>query len=199
MGVGWTVPSIALTRADLVPREALQAWISHLDLPTYLFSSKAELGKEQLLSGLSALLAEKRKGKGKKEETLTVALLGLPNVGKTSVLNTLLGREQFKTAPAVPTASQAKSPAPTTLHPVEIDVSLPGGQTVRVIDTPGWEFVEEDDEDEEEGDEEDDEEEDEDDEKWDLLEARVAGDLLRRNLGRVDRVKDVFPLGKLAQ
>ncbi|WOO79019.1 Guanine nucleotide-binding protein-like 3 [Vanrija pseudolonga] len=185
---------LVVNKIDLVPREALQAWIAHLNLPTYLFSSKAELGKEQLLSGLSALLTEKRKGKGKKEETLTVALLGLPNVGKTSVLNTLLGREQFKTAPTVPTAAQAKTPTPTTLHPIEVDVSLPGGQTVRVIDTPGWEFVEEDDEDEDEGDDEEDEDEDEDDEKWDLLEARVAGDLLRRNLGRVDRVKDVFPL-----
>lgn len=107
-----------------------------------------------------------------------------------------------------------------------------------MIDTPGWEFVEEEDEegsacgcghehgeehdhehdhaeddedededeamdeDELEGDEdEDDEDEDELDEeeaaKWDMLEAQVAGDLLRRNLGRVDRVKDVFPLGKL--
>lgn len=59
------------------------------------------------------------------------------------------------------------------------------------------------DEDDEEGDEDEDEEIDEDEldeeeaAKWDALEAQVAGDLLRRNLGRVDRVKDVFPLGKL--
>lgn len=58
------------------------------------------------------------------------------------------------------------------------------------------------DEDDEEG-AEDDEEVDEDDldeeeaAKWDMLEAQVAGDLLRRNLGRVDRVKDVFPLSEL--
>lgn len=57
------------------------------------------------------------------------------------------------------------------------------------------------DEDEDEGEEDEEIDEDELDEeeaaKWDALEAQVAGDLLRRNLGRVDRVKDVFPLRKL--
>lgn len=62
---------------------------------------------------------------------------------------------------------------------------------MKVIDTPGWEFVEDDEEGEMEADEEG-------EKVWDELEERVAGDLLRRNLGRVDRVKDVMPLGQLA-
>ena len=62
------------------------------------------------------------------------------------------------------------------------------GSAVRVIDTPGWEYADD-------GEEEPEQNE----EKWDALEGVVAGDLLRRNLGRVDRVKDVLPLGKLVR
>lgn len=219
-------PKRTLT-SDLVPREALEAWIAALPYPSYLFSSVTGAGREELLAALGQLV------KGKKE-TPAVALLGLPNVGKTSILN-VLGNGKFKVAPTLPTANQAKTPAPTTKAPIEVQVATPAG-AIRVIDTPGWEFVEEedgedegnecgccaegheheqgnndeeeDDDDEamdeddaeEEDDEVDDGDEDELDEeeaaKWDALEAQVAGDLLRRNLGRVDRVKDVFPLGK---
>lgn len=158
----------------------------------------------------------------------------MPNVGKTSILNAL-GNGKFKIAPTLPTANQAKSPAPTTKAPIEVEVATPNG-SIRVIDTPGWEFVEEEgsecgcghehgDEHDHEHAHDDDEDEDEDDDeamdedelegdedveeidedeldeeeaaKWDMLEAQVAGDLLRRNLGRVDRVKDVFPLSEL--
>lgn len=36
----------------------------------------------------------------------------------------------------------------------------------------------------------------EDDEKWAILEGTVARDMLTRNLGRIDKVKDALPLGK---
>lgn len=115
--------------------------------------------------------------------------MGLPNVGKTSVLNTLLGSTKYTVAPSVTTAAAAKNPRPTTLKPVEVSLSVEG-KNVAVIDTPGWEFIEDD----------DDEEMDEDnidEAKWDEMEQRVVGDLLRRNVGRIDRIKDVFPLGEL--
>ena len=57
------------------------------------------------------------------------------------------------------------------------------GIKIRIIDTPGWEYVEE--EIEQNGDED----------RFDQLEERLAADVLRRNLGRVDRVKDVLPIG----
>jgi nuclear GTP-binding protein len=129
--------------------------------------------------------------------------MGLPNVGKTSVLNSLLGRAkgQYATAPIIPPAAAGKALTTTTQAPVEVAVPLGVGadaKNVRVIDTPGWEFAEEDDEEEEEEEEEDDEEEELSEEKlakYDKLEATLAGDMLRRNLGRVDKVKDAFPLG----
>lgn len=167
---------IVVNKADLVPREALEAWLGVLPYPAYIFSAREGLGREQLVEDLSKLA--KKKG-----DEFKAALVGLPNVGKSSVLNTLLGRDQARVAAPVPQSSQAKDLAPTTGQCSEYPVT----DTIRIIDTPGWEYVEESDDEEEEGDEED-------PEKWDRLEARVAGDLLRRNLGRVDRVKDVFPL-----
>lgn len=175
---------------DLVPRENLNSWVQHLPRQTYLFStnppvsdpsSSTRPGKTEFLAALSQWATEKKDG------NLTVALMGLPNTGKTSVLNTLLGSTKYGVAPLVPTAAAAKNPRPTTVKPVEVTLSVEG-RTVAVIDTPGWEFIE-DEVDEAE------EEEDMDEEKWNQMEQRVVGDLLRRNLGRVDRIKDVFPLG----
>lgn len=76
------------------------------------------------------------------------------------------------------------------MAPVELELDLGDEGKIRIIDTPGWEFAEE------EPDQEEDEVKGEGgDEKWDMMEDRIAGDLLRRNLGRIDKVKDVFPLG----
>ncbi|MGG6496907.1 UNVERIFIED_CONTAM: hypothetical protein NY603_28710, partial [Bacteroidetes bacterium 56_B9] len=77
--------------------------------------------------------------------------------------------------------------------PVEVAVTGAEGVKVHVIDTPGWEPAPED------MDEEEEEDEDEDGElteaqvaKFDRMEATLAGDLLRRNIGRIDKIKDVF-------
>lgn len=181
---------LVVNKADLVPREALEGWLKALDVPAYIVSAKQGLGCAELAEALAAA------AKGKKDE-FKVALLGLPNVGKSAVANALLGADKFKVRPEA-LANASKHPAPTTIACGEAE--LPSG--VRVIDTPGWEYVEEEDSDDEddeddEGDakmDDSDDEDDEDEGKWDALEARVAGDLLRRNLGRVDKVKDVFPL-----
>jgi nuclear GTP-binding protein len=183
---------LVINKADLVPREALEGWLKALDLPAYVVSAKEGWGCAELLEALS--------GAAKKKDEFKVALLGLPNVGKSAVANALLGADKFKVRPDTLTSS-SKHPVPTTVACAEAE--LPSG--VRVIDTPGWEYVEEESDEEDEDEDEDGDaemESDEEDEekaeaaaaKWDALEARVAGDLLRRNLGRVDKVKDIFPL-----
>lgn len=200
---------LIINKVDLVPRETIEAWLPHLPENTFLFksflptanipsSSKTQLphlpeqclGKDELLAAFSAWSAEIKAAK--KDEPLVVALFGLPNVGKTSVLNSLLGRAKGKypVAPVVPLASAAKELGTTTRMPMEVAVV----EGVHVIDTPGWEAAPEDMDEEEEEDEED-ELTEEQMAKYDRMEAMLAGDLLRRNIGRIDKIKDVFPLG----
>lgn len=206
---------LIINKIDLVPREVLQSWVSQLDIPTFLFKSalplpptpsssrdpgpsffiepSVVLGREQLIAAAKNWSAEKKKSR-KNDEPLVLALMGLPSVGKTSILNSLLpstaNKSRHVVAPLIPSAQSAKSLQPTTKAPVEIEIDV-DGLKIKVIDTPGWDPVED------EKDEDEDEDE-QDPEKWDKLEAKLSGDLLRRNLGRVDRVKDVFPLGKFS-
>nr|ODN87193.1 nuclear GTP-binding protein [Cryptococcus depauperatus CBS 7841] len=205
---------LIVNKVDLVPREALQQWISHLDIPTFLFksalpalppipsSSKSPghtffiepstiLGRDELFSAAKKWSAEKKKSQ-KGDEPLILSLMGLPSVGKTSILNSLLpqtvDKSRYVVAPIIPTAESAKQPTPTTKAPVEVEIDV-DGLKIRIIDTPGWEpFEDDDDEEQGESDEEAQQEE------LDNLEERLVGDVLRKNLGRVDRVKDVFPL-----
>lgn len=126
--------------------------------------------------------------------------MGLPNVGKTSVLNSLLPAKakHHETAPVLALNAASKNPQPTTKLPTENKVEY-NGKTIRVIDTPGWDFADDEEEEEEEDEDEENEDAEIDEEKlkkWDQLEQTMTGDLLRRNLGRVDRIKDIIPLGK---
>ncbi|ODO07228.1 nuclear GTP-binding protein [Cryptococcus wingfieldii CBS 7118] len=205
---------LIVNKIDLVPREALQSWLSHLDIPTFLFKSALPplpptagssknpgphffMEPESVLGRTEFLAAAKKWSQNKKQSTksaepLVLALMGLPTVGKTSILKSLLpstaNKSRHLVTPIIPPAQSSKQPQPTTKAPVEVELDV-DGVTIKIIDTPGWEPVEDDEDEEEE-----ETEEEEDPEKWDKLEARLAGDLLRRNMGRIDRVKDVFPL-----
>jgi nuclear GTP-binding protein len=153
------------------------------------------LGKTELLEYLSKIKP------AQKDEDLAVALMGLPNVGKTSVLNSLLPAKvkHHETAPVLALNAASKNPQPTTKMPSETRIEH-NGKGIRIIDTPGWDFADDDEDEEEDEDEEDDEEDAEVDEaklaKWTQMEATMTADLLRRNLGRVDRIKDIIPLGQ---
>ncbi|WVW82274.1 hypothetical protein I302_104280 [Kwoniella bestiolae CBS 10118] len=215
---------LLVNKIDLVPKEVLQSWLSQLDIPAFLFKSSLPsppastasssktpspsslplhtvLGKEEFYKAIKQWSSEKQsksKSKSKSKakepvEPLVIAFMGVPSVGKTSILNSLLSPKQAKhaVAPFIPTATSAKIPEPKTKAPVEVEIEV-DGEKIKVIDTPGWEYAEEDDSEEDEEEEEDEGELNP--EKWDALEAKLAGDLLRRNLGRVDKVKDAFPL-----
>ena len=177
--------------ADLVPRETLEAWVAQIPIPTYLFCSPHSsasssssitppvLGRHELLDFFRHSAGEKG------NDDFVIAMMGLPSVGKTSIMNSLLAPSQKRqpVAPSVPSVNSAKHPAPTTCAPLEMVADIGEGVKIRIIDTPGWEYVEE--EIAQYGDEE----------RFDQLEERLAADVLRRNLGRVDRVKDVLPIG----
>jgi nuclear GTP-binding protein len=153
-------------------------------LPPRAIPAGIPVGREGLLS-LFAKWSKEKKG----SEPLNVVFVGHPNVGKSAVINTLLGKPSLLTAPTLPSSNGV---GPTTKVPAELALKATDGE-VRLIDTPGWEFnppdVENDDEDME------DEASDEEDGKWAVLEEMVARDMLTRNMGRIDKVKDTLPLG----
>ena len=199
----FSVGKLADSLQDLVPREALESWLPVLPTNTFLFSapqfpiasastSKPKPhGRSELLAKLEAL----GQGGTARDGDLRVALVGLPSVGKTSILNALLpaSSPNHTVAPPIPPVSSAKAPGPTTKTSAEVSLELGDDVIVKVIDTPGWDLVPDDID--EEGDVEMDEAEI-DQEKWDALEEVAVGDVLRRNLGRIDRIKDVLPLGE---
>jgi nuclear GTP-binding protein len=162
--------------------------------------SGVPVGRDQLIQILNAWKGDKAKAKAatnEDEDEFNVVFLGQPNVGKSAVVNTLLGRPKLTTASTIPVSGVT---GPTTTVPVEVVAEFEAGGEgqVRLIDTPGWEFNPPDVDDEEDEDEQMDGGEGDEDEdvKWAVLEEMVARDMLTRNIGRIDKVKDALPLGE---
>ena len=162
-----------LNKADLVPREAVRGWFNSLNsvLPTVIFASSTHstpieaLDESERIKGsvgvdalqkLLATFAKEKKSKG----ALKVLVAGLPNVGKSALLNTLIKQPFFQTA-SVSTNSLigAKNPTTTTrtISAAEVD-------GVVYMDSPGLSFVGQ--------------------------SEHYAADILRRNLGRPDKVRE---------
>jgi len=138
---------LVLNKIDLVPKDAVSGWLAALrkSLPALAIKSgtnqsqKDDVGQAKGqnslssssgvgIEGLLGLLKNyARTSEGKKSKTcITVGIIGYPNVGKSSVLNTL------KRSRAV-----GISPRPgftTTMQEVILD------RTVRLIDSPGVVF-----------------------------------------------------------
>ncbi|MDH5402324.1 MAG: 50S ribosome-binding GTPase [Candidatus Heimdallarchaeota archaeon] len=92
---------LALNKSDLIPREVLNNWIDWLkeneNLDAIGISAKERLGTSLIRREIL------KKVSGKKA---TVAIVGLPNTGKSSLINTLKGR---KSAPTAPMAGHTKA------------------------------------------------------------------------------------------
>ncbi|KAM5530260.1 hypothetical protein V8D89_016070 [Ganoderma adspersum] len=182
---------LVLNKIDACPKEAVEAWAATLrqEHPTVLFRSSSVClpvsaadtwskgkGKERErtddawgLDTLTRLLqqwATEKQG----DEPLTLTVVGVTNVGKTSVVNSLLRKAALQTYKL---ASSTNDFSPTTTtHPQEVTIDLEGGKSLRVIDTPGllWQHAE-----------------DLSDEDVARIRAR---DILLRNRGHVERLKD---------
>ena len=143
---------LVLNKIDLVPKSAVSGWLSYLrrSHPTialkcgtnpqgskdHIGRSKGDsalqsscgVGVEQLLNLLKNYARSSFHNNKKKKSCITVGIIGYPNVGKSSVLNTL------KRSRAV-----GVSPRPgftTSLQEVVLD------RNVRLIDSPGVVFDE---------------------------------------------------------
>lgn len=83
-------------------------------------------GSGDLLDSLTQLL-ESKEELSTRDEWAAAAIIGRPNVGKSSLLNALVGDER-----AIVDAAPG-----TTRDPVDSHLSMPGGRILRIVDTAG--------------------------------------------------------------
>ncbi|ASJ01963.1 GTP-binding protein [Thermococcus profundus] len=86
---------IVMNKADLVPKEWAEEYKRKSEIPVVFISARERKGTGILRREIKKLakpfLDEK--------ERVKVALIGYPNVGKSTIINTLKGRKAVKTAP----------------------------------------------------------------------------------------------------
>ena len=86
---------IVMNKADLVPKEWAEDYKRKSDIPVVFISARERKGtgilRKEIKRLARPLLEEK--------ERVKVALIGYPNVGKSTIINTLKGRKAVKTAP----------------------------------------------------------------------------------------------------
>lgn len=70
-------------------------------------SATSGLGTGDVLDAVVAALPEERGTEGEDPDTITVAVVGKPNVGKSSLINRLLGEERFIVSPVAGTTRDA--------------------------------------------------------------------------------------------
>ena len=107
---------LVINKADLVPRDVMERWrrVLSREHPTVYVSARERLGTRMLWATIRSA-SDKR--------PLTVAVVGYPNVGKSTVINYLKGRRAAGTSP-VPGFTR--------------DTKLVRAATwLRVVDTPG--------------------------------------------------------------
>ncbi|KAL1676390.1 P-loop containing nucleoside triphosphate hydrolase protein [Schizophyllum commune] len=117
-----------LNKVDLVPKSNAQAWLKYLrhSTPTLPFLSSTQNQRNNLSSTTSPALLKLLKAYKPKSGSVTIGVVGYPNVGKSSLINTL------KRSKACAVASQPG-------HTKELQsVQLERG--IRIVDSPGVVF-----------------------------------------------------------
>lgn len=135
---------LILNKIDLVPPPVLKAWLVHLRRYFPTLPLKASNGapnahsfdhKQLTVKGTSETLfkALKSYASGKQlKRSITVGVIGYPNVGKSSVINALTARLNKGSSNACPTGAEAG--VTTSLREVKLDGKL------KLIDSPGIVF-----------------------------------------------------------
>ncbi len=97
--VGGKPRVIAFNKSDLADEAVTEAWISHYKkqgIPAAALNSNTGGGLTQLLRLLEGIQSDKNKDR-LRHKTLRLMIVGVPNVGKSSLINRLTGRKSAKT------------------------------------------------------------------------------------------------------
>ncbi|BAU27579.1 Ras superfamily GTP-binding protein YlqF [Aneurinibacillus soli] len=120
---------ILLNKSDLADEAVTKAWVQHFSdqgiraLPLDALSGRGVNKLPQECQALVEEMMEKRRAKGMQDRAIRAMILGIPNVGKSSLMNRLAGRKVAQTGdrPAVTKAQQW----------VKV------GKVLELLDTPG--------------------------------------------------------------
>lgn len=126
---------LLLNKADLADPKWTKQWLVHLrtESPAYAVSATTGLGMKQVMPELERLVLAKQKRqaqKGIRTQMIKVIIVGIPNIGKSSLINKLTGGSQAKVGgkPGV-----TRGPQWVRVH-----------ERVELLDTPGllWPKIE---------------------------------------------------------
>lgn len=135
---------LVLNKIDLIPSHVLKAWLVYLRryFPTLPLkacnsapNSQAFDHKSLTVQGTSTALLKALKSFAHSKQlkrSVTVGVIGYPNVGKSSVINTLMGRHGGSQSASCPTGAGAG--VTTSLREVKLDKKL------KLLDSPGIVF-----------------------------------------------------------
>jgi GTPase len=118
---------VAVNKVDAVSQEVNAAVFHSLGVPVFPIAAEHGTGVDDLLdAALAEVGAVESEEEQEKEDAVEVAIIGRPNVGKSTLLNRMAGEER-----------SIVSPIPgTTMDNVDMEVSREG-HTYRFVDTAG--------------------------------------------------------------
>ena len=120
---------VLLNKSDLAEKAVTDAWIRDFEargIPAVSLDGRTKTALkyiEKTISGICSDLLEKRRKKGLLKPQVRVLVAGIPNTGKSTIINSLAGKNSLKTGnkPGVTKASQW----------------LQAGGLLSLLDTPG--------------------------------------------------------------